>query len=121
MEIVDTVETSVLWERGALLNCGLSFDELATRNFSFNPPYGACPRCDGIGTHLEVDPELVVPDPDRSIFGGAISPWSSGRLEYFDRMLEAVPQAYGFSTQPPREELTDRPRAVGLSGTWDPE
>ena len=50
--------------------CGTSFDELAPRNFSFNSPYGACPRCDGLGTRYEVDPELVVPDPDRSIEEG---------------------------------------------------
>src|SRR5713226_3632981 len=121
IELVDAGETMLFSERAACLNCGLSFDELAPRNFSFNTPYGACPRCDGIGTHLEVDAELVVPDPDRSIAGGAISPWSSGRLEYFDRMLEAVADTYGFSTDTPWKDLTDDQRAVVLSGTGDTE
>src|SRR5438874_7837661 len=68
----------------------ISFDELAPRNFSFNSPYGACPTCDGLGIRLEVDPELIVPDPDLSIDEGAISPWSSTRLEYYRRLLEAL-------------------------------
>src|SRR5438552_596975 len=125
IELVDNLgvktETMLFSERAACLNCGLSFDELAPRNFSFNTPYGACPHCDGIGTHLEVDPELVVPDPDRSIAGGAIGPWSSGRLEYFDRMLEAVAETYGFSTDTPWKDLTDDQRAVVLRGTGDTE
>ena len=55
--------------------CGLSFDELAPRNFSFNSPYGCCPNCDGLGTRFEVDPDLVVRDPELSIEDGAITPW----------------------------------------------
>src|SRR5215218_4473106 len=55
---------------------GISFDELQPRNFSFNSPYGACPTCDGLGTRLEVDPELVVPDQDLSIEAGALAPWA---------------------------------------------
>src|SRR5579864_4624524 len=67
--------------------CGLSFEELAPRNFSFNSPYGACPHCAGLGTKFEVDPELVVPDPDLSVDGGAIQPWGGARGEYFSRVL----------------------------------
>ena len=121
VELVDTGETILFSERAACLNCGLSFDELAPRNFSFNTPYGACPRCDGLGTHLEADPELIVPDPDRSMSGGAISPWSSGRLEYFDRMLEAVAETYGFSVDTPWKDLTDAQREVVLRGTGETE
>ncbi|HET6874306.1 MAG TPA: excinuclease ABC subunit UvrA, partial [Acidimicrobiales bacterium] len=73
--------------------CGLSFDELAPRNFSFNSPYGACPHCDGLGTKFEVDPELVVSDPELSIAEGAIAPWGGNRGEYFVRVLEAVASA----------------------------
>src|SRR5206468_4259985 len=76
--------------------CGLSFDELAPRNFSFNSPYGACQTCDGLGTRLEVDAELVVPDPDLSINDGALAPWASNSLEYWYRVLEAVGEAHGF-------------------------
>jgi excinuclease ABC subunit A len=70
--------------------CGRSYEELAPRNFSFNSPYGACGACDGLGTRFEVDPELVVPDPDQSVSGGALAPWASGHAKYFHRLLEAV-------------------------------
>ena len=121
VELVDGGEPMLFSEKAACLNCGLSFDELAPRNFSFNTPYGACPRCDGIGTHLEADPDLVVPDPDRSILEGAISPWSSGRLEYFDRMLQAVAESYGFSTSTPWNALAPEQRAAVLQGTGSTE
>src|SRR6202034_1608104 len=67
----------------ACTHCGLSFEEPAPRNFSFNSPYGACPTCVGLGTRFEVDPELVVPDPSLSIADGAIAPWANARSEYF--------------------------------------
>ena len=80
---------------------GESFDELAPRNFSFNSPYGACPRCDGLGTRFEVDPELVVPDPDLTIAEGAIRPWAGGHATYFHRMLEAVGDEHGIPLDVP--------------------
>src|SRR5213594_2038865 len=67
---------------------GISFDELAPRNFSFNSPYGACQTCDGLGVRLEVDPELIVPNEDLSIEQGAIGPWSGSRMGYWQRLLE---------------------------------
>src|SRR5207248_8772688 len=94
VEIIDG-ETHSFSQNFACLNCGISFEELAPRQFSFNTPYGACPACAGLGTKLEVDPELVIPDPDLSVSEGAISPWSGGRLEYFDRMVEAVCEHFG--------------------------
>jgi excinuclease ABC subunit A len=98
---------------------GISFDELQPRNFSFNSPYGACSTCDGLGTRLEVDPELVVPDPDLSIQQGAIAPWTSSRLEYWDRVLEAVAEAHGFDTRTPWRKLPKRAREVTLYGTGE--
>ncbi len=71
----EAAETLTFSEHLACSHCGLSFEELAPRNFSFNSPYGACERCDGLGTRFEVDPELVVPDDDRSLADGAIAPW----------------------------------------------
>ena len=69
----------------------LSFEALEPRSFSFNAPYGACPECSGLGTKKEVDPELIIPDPERSLREGAIQPWSGGHtLEYFLRLLEAL-------------------------------
>jgi excinuclease ABC subunit A len=101
----------------ACTHCGLSFEELAPRNFSFNSPYGACSTCDGLGTRLEVDPELVIPDPDLSIDDGAIAPWAGTRLEYWFRVLESVAVAHGFSTKEPFKKLTKAAREVVLYGS----
>ncbi len=101
----------------ACTNCGLSFDELQPRNFSFNSPYGACQTCDGLGTRLEVDPELVVPDPDLSVAEGAIAPWAGSRLEYWDRVLEAVAEAHGFDLRTPWRKLPKEARDILLYGS----
>src|SRR5262245_41497259 len=97
--------------------CGLSFDELAPRNFSFNSPYGACPVCDGLGTRLEVDPELVVPDPELSIRDGALAPWASNTLEYWYRVLESLADAHGFSLDVSWKRLAKRHRETVLYGS----
>ncbi len=97
--------------------CGRSYDELAPRNFSFNSPYGACPNCDGLGTKFEVDPELVVPDPDLSIADGAIAPWGGARGEYFNRVLEAVAGAGHFSVTAPWRKLKKADQKTVLFGT----
>jgi excinuclease ABC subunit A len=96
---------------------GRSFDEPAPRNFSFNSPYGACPKCDGLGTRFEVDPELVVRDPDLSIDEGAIAPWAGARGEYFGRVLEAVADAWSFSTKTPWRKLKKAEQKVVLFGS----
>ena len=96
-------------------HCGLSFDELAPRNFSFNSPYGACTTCDGLGTRLEVDPELVVPDADLSVREGALAPWASATLEYWNRVLEAVAEAQDITLDTPWRKLPEaRPRGPAL-------
>ena len=96
---------------------GISFDELQPRNFSFNSPYGACQTCDGLGVRLEVDAALVVPDPDLSIAEGALAPWSSGRIEYWDRVLDAVADSHGFSTTTPWKKLPKKVRDTVLYGS----
>jgi len=96
---------------------GISFDELAPRNFSFNSPYGACTTCDGLGTRLEVDEELIVTDPDLSIEEGVIGPWSGHRLGYWHRLLEGVAQAYGASTSVPWRRLSKDAREAILYGS----
>ncbi|HEV2368939.1 MAG TPA: excinuclease ABC subunit UvrA, partial [Acidimicrobiales bacterium] len=115
----ETAEGEVLTfsQHLACSSCGLSFDELAPRNFSFNSPYGACPNCDGLGTKYEVDPELVVPDPTVSIRDGAIAPWSGGRGEYFTRVLEAVAGTFGFKTSVPWGKLKKADQKVLLYGS----
>jgi excinuclease ABC subunit A len=97
--------------------CGLSFEELAPRNFSFNSPYGACEHCDGLGTRFEVDPELVVPNPDASITEGAISPWASARTQYFGRLLEAVCADNDIDTDAPWGKLPKKQQKLLLYGT----
>jgi excinuclease ABC subunit A len=96
---------------------GLSFDELAPRNFSFNSPYGACVSCDGLGTRLEVDPALVVPDPDLSIREGALAPFASARLEYWGRVLEATAEGHRFSLDTPWLRLSQAAKDVVLYGS----
>jgi excinuclease ABC subunit A len=112
----DAPETLTFSEHLACTHCGLSYDELAPRNFSFNSPYGACETCDGLGTRFQVDPELVVPDDDLSIDEGAIAPWSGFRGEYFKRVLQAVGDEYGFSTATPWRKLKAAQRKVVLHG-----
>jgi excinuclease ABC subunit A len=97
-------------------NDGTSFDELAPRNFSFNSPYGACPHCDGLGTRFEVDPELVVPNEDLSIAEGAIAPFSTGRTQYFERVLAGVADAFGFSVDAPWTSLKKAQQKALLYG-----
>jgi excinuclease ABC subunit A len=95
----------------------LSFDELAPRNFSFNSPYGACTTCDGLGIRLEVDPELVVPDPDLSLEEGALAPWNGSRLEYWPRVLESLARSYGFRMDTPWKKLPKDVRDLILWGS----
>ncbi len=99
--------------------CGTSYGELAPRNFSFNSPYGACSHCKGLGTRFEVDPELVVPDPDLAILQGAIAPWSGAKGEYFARILDSVAEQFEFSTKTPWTKLTKTQQKVLLYGTGD--
>lgn len=95
----------------------LSFEELEPRSFSFNSPFGACPDCTGIGTRMEVDPELIVPDEDKSLDEGAIHPWSHGHTkEYFGRQITALAEALGFRTDIPWAGLPQRAKKALLHG-----
>ncbi len=100
-------------------HCGISFEELAPRNFSFNSPYGACEHCDGLGTRYEVDPELVVPDEDLSLDDGAIAPWAGFRGEYFSRVLASLSDEEGFSTEKPWKRLAKKAKKTILYGAGD--
>jgi excinuclease ABC subunit A len=104
-------------EHLACTHCGISFEELAPRNFSFNSPYGACERCDGLGTRFEVDPELVVPDDDLSIADGAITPWGGFRGKYFLLLLEALGDQRGFDVLTPWKDLKAADRKAVLYGS----
>ena len=95
---------------------GKSFEELAPRNFSFNSPYGACAECDGLGTVFEVDPGLVVPNEDLSLAEGAIAPWATGNMSWYDRLIDAVAEELQVSTQVPWSDLPDDAKDVFLNG-----
>jgi excinuclease ABC subunit A len=98
----------------------LAIDDLEPRSFSFNSPFGACPECTGIGTKKEVDPELIIPDPERSLRDGAIQPWSGGHtLEYFLRLLEALGSEQGFSLDTPWRALSTRAQKAIMYGSDD--
>ena len=104
-------------EHLACHDCNLSFEELEPRSFSFNSPFGACPECSGIGTKLEVDEELVIPDDNLSINDGAIAPWSSGHTsEYFLRLLEALSGEVKFSLDNPWKKLSAKAKEAILNG-----
>ncbi|GII32023.1 excinuclease ABC subunit UvrA [Planotetraspora mira] len=95
----------------------LSFEELEPRSFSFNSPFGACPECTGLGTRMEVDPDLVVPDPERTLGDGAIGPWASGHTsDYFVRMIEALGNALGFDLDTAWERLPKKAQKALLNG-----
>ena len=96
---------------------GKSYEELAPRNFSFNSPYGACERCDGLGTQFEVDVNLVVPDPDQTLEGGAISPWAGGHLQYHQRLLEAICEEKAIPMDVAWSDLTAKQQKVLMYGT----
>ncbi|GAB2555571.1 excinuclease ABC subunit UvrA [Nocardia heshunensis] len=96
----------------------LDIEDLEPRSFSFNSPYGACPDCTGLGIRKEVDPDLVVPDPDLSLADGAIAPWSRGQTaEYFTRLLSGLAEAIGFSMDTPWNQLPLKARKAVLEGS----
>ncbi|HEX9066237.1 MAG TPA: excinuclease ABC subunit UvrA [Streptosporangiaceae bacterium] len=104
-------------EHLACLYDDLSFEELEPRSFSFNSPWGACPDCTGLGTRMEVDPELVVSDSDLSLAQGAIGVWSGGHVsDYFLRLMEALGSALGFSVDTPWAKLPAAARKALLNG-----
>ncbi|MFL0562196.1 excinuclease ABC subunit UvrA [Kocuria rhizophila] len=96
----------------------LQTDEIEPRSFSFNAPFGACPECDGIGSRLEVDEDLVVPNPDLSLVEGAIAPWSLGKAtsEYWNRLLAGLGKEVGFDMVTPWKDLPAKARKAVLEG-----
>jgi len=104
-------------EHLACHDCNLSFEELEPRSFSFNSPFGACPECSGIGTKLEVDNDLIIPDDSISINEGAIAPWSGGQSsDYFLRLLEALAKDISFSLDTPWKKISVKARDAIING-----
>jgi excinuclease ABC subunit A len=125
LDFVDAAEDDeqrerVFSEHLACTHCDLSFEAMEPRSFSFNSPYGACTECSGLGTKKEVDPELVVPDPERTLNEGALQPWANGHtLDYFLRLLGALGEQEGFDLDTPWRALSSRAQKTILHGTQD--
>jgi excinuclease ABC subunit A len=104
-------------ERFACPEHGPSLVELEPRIFSFNSPHGACERCHGLGSQMEIDPELLVPAPELSIAQGAIAPWSNSASNYYEQVAEAIAERYGVDLDEPWETLPEQHRELFLRGT----
>jgi excinuclease ABC subunit A len=106
-------------EQFSCAHCGLSLGEIEPRTFSFNSPHGACPTCQGIGTQMEIDPDLVMPNKSLSLQNGALDPWSRRTTSesYFWQLVSAVAKQYGFSTEVPVRELTQKQIDLLLYGS----
>jgi excinuclease ABC subunit A len=111
------VETRTYSEELACVGCGISLGKLEPRNFSFNSPFGACPTCSGLGVRFEVDEELVLPDPNRSLLQGAVAPFVTFRADYNQRMLERMAGELGIPLTKPIKELSPEQRRLILYGT----
>jgi excinuclease ABC subunit A len=104
-------------ERFACPEHGPSLVELEPRIFSFNSPHGACDRCTGLGAQMEIDPELVVPDPSLSVGEGALAPWAGSASNYYEQVTQALAEMYGIDLEVPWEDLPKEHRDVFLHGT----
>ncbi len=101
--------------------CGFTVPELEPRLFSFNAPFGSCPTCDGLGIKLEVDLDLVVPDPSKSLREGVLAPWNPISSNYYPTMLEQAMASFGVDMDTPFEALTEEERDLVLYGSGDRE
>jgi excinuclease ABC subunit A len=118
IEIVDAEpRTLVFSEKFACPVHGPSLVELEPRVFSFNSPHGACPRCTGLGSQMEIDPDLVVPDPTLSIGEGAIAPWAVSASNYYDQLIQAISERYAVDLDTPWQDLPPESRDFFLFGT----
>ena len=114
-------EEHLFSEHYACVDCNISYEEPEPRMFSFNTPFGACPACNGLGSIMKVDPNLVVPDSGLTLNQGACTPWGESRDGWYFSMLVTVAKEYGFSMDVPFNELTEEQQHVVLYGTGDRE
>ena len=117
VDIVDSPESFTYSERFACPEHGVSLPELQPRIFSFNSPHGACPRCTGLGSQQEIDPDLLVPDPSLSIDEGALVPWAVGWAGFYESVIQAVADRYEVPTDAPWQDLTPEQQSWFLEGT----
>jgi excinuclease ABC subunit A len=117
IELVDSGEIQTYSEKFACPVHGPSLVELEPRIFSFNSPHGACQRCTGLGSQMEIDPELVVPDPGLSIGEGALAPWAVSASDYYEQLIQAISERYAVDLETPWAKLPDAQRRFFLYGT----
>ena len=112
-------ETLTLSAKFACPESGFTLEEIEPRLFSFNSPFGACPECDGLGTEMVFDAELIVPDESKSLYDGAIAPWSGVQTKYFVQTLDGLSRHYKFSLHDPYEDLPQKIKDILLHGSGD--
>jgi excinuclease ABC subunit A len=118
VDLVDTGQQLIFSENFACPDHGVSLPELQPRIFSFNAPHGACPRCTGLGSQQEIDPDLLVPDPSLSIDDGALVPWSvGGSSGFYEAVIQAIADRYEIDTSKAWSELTEAEQDRFLNGT----
>ncbi len=117
IDLVDEGKELLFSENFACPDHGVSLPELQPRIFSFNSPHGACPRCTGLGSQQEIDPELLVPDGSVSIADGALVPWAVGNSSFYESVINAICERYEIDPELPWDELTDEQQDLFLYGT----
>jgi excinuclease ABC subunit A len=117
VDLVDTGESRTYSERFACPEHGVSLPELQPRIFSFNSPHGACPRCTGLGSQQEIDPDLLVPEPELSIADGALVPWAVGNSGFYESVIQAIAERYEIDVDRPWRELAEQQQDYFLYGT----
>ena len=121
VENADSGEQLTLSSKFACPVSGFTIEEIEPRLFSFNSPQGACPACDGLGRKLYMDPVLVVPDPEKSLYDGAIEPWSNSSSTYYLQTLDGIAKHFGASLHTPWEELPEAMQELILNGSGEEE
>jgi len=120
VDVIDQ-EEMIFSEKYACPECGISYEDLQPRMFSFNSPFGACPDCDGLGSKLQIDPGMMVPNPDLSIWDGAIVSLGEGRDGWFFKMIARVAEHYGFSLHTAWKKLSQKHQNIVLFGSGKDE
>ena len=117
--VVDVIgqEEMLFSEHYSCPYCGFTVGELEPRLFSFNAPFGACPECDGLGIKLEVDEDLVIPDPSKTLAEGAIVPWNPISSQYYPELLRQACESFGIDMNTPFEDLPEEHREIILRGS----
>lgn len=114
---VNGEEDLIFSENFACPDCGIGMEELTPRSFSFNSPFGACPECSGLGSSMEFDPDLIVPDKTKSLNEGSVAPWSKNKTGYYHQLLEGVASYYGMDKDVPFRDLSQEHQDIILYGT----